>query len=285
MIDINNISYSYKGSRPVYSQFSIRLEDNRIYGLLGKNGSGKSTLLYLMSGLLRPSEGTVCVEGHDTRSRKAAMLRDVFIVPEEFSLPDTTLARYIKAVMPFYPHFSREVLEQCLRDFDLPSRLHLGSLSMGQKKKVYMSVALASGTRVLLLDEPTNGLDIPSKSQFRKVVAGCMSEGRIVVISTHQVRDVEALLDHIVVIDGGRTLLNASTADVCGSLRFELRKPGSSMDGVLYAERSLRGDTVVAPLREGDEETSLDLELLFGAVAAGKVGMDNIKCGASGAVS
>ena len=87
-------------------------------------------------------------------------------------------------------------------------KINLGALSMGQKKKVYMCIALAARTKLLLMDEPTNGLDIPSKSQFRKVVAQGMRDDQIVVISTHQVRDVETLLDHVTIIEQNAVLLN-----------------------------------------------------------------------------
>ncbi|EKC77193.1 ABC transporter, ATP-binding protein, partial [human gut metagenome] len=170
-----------------FRDFSLELKENNIYGLLGKNGTGKSTLLYLISGLLRQQQGTVLVDGISAQDRKAEMLKDIFMVPEEFELPNVSLATYVKMNQGFYPNFSQEVLDRCLKDFDLPLSLKLNELSMGQKKKVFMSFALATGTRFLLMDEPTNGLDIPSKSQFRKVIANNMTEDRTLIISTHQV--------------------------------------------------------------------------------------------------
>ena len=179
MIQIKNIDFRYPGSKHlVFRDFSLELKENNIYGLLGKNGTGKSTLLYLISGLLRQQQGTVLVDGISAQDRKAEMLKDIFMVPEEFELPNVSLATYVKMNQEFYPNFSQEVLDSCLKDFDLPLSLKLNELSMGQKKKVFMSFALATGTRFLLMDEPTNGLDIPSKSQFRKVIANNMTEDR-----------------------------------------------------------------------------------------------------------
>ena len=199
MIQIKDIDFRYPGSKHlVFRDFSLELKENNIYGLLGKNGTGKSTLLYLISGLLRQQQGTVLVDGISAQDRRAEMLKDIFMVPEEFELPNVSLATYVKMNQGFYPNFSQEVLDRCLKDFDLPLSLKLNELSMGQKKKVFMSFALATGTRFLLMDEPTNGLDIPSKSQFRKVIANNMTEDRTLIISTHQVHDVESLLDHIV---------------------------------------------------------------------------------------
>ena len=209
MIEVSNISYKYAGQKGlVFDDFSLTLKQDNIYGLLGKNGTGKSTLLYLISGLLRPAKGSVCFDGIETRKRLPETLQEIFIVPEEFDLPAMSLDEYVKINEPFYPRFSHEVLEACLKDFELTTNLKLNALSMGQKKKVYMCIALAARTKLLLMDEPTNGLDIPSKSQFRKVVAQGMRDDQIVVISTHQVRDVETLLDHVTIIEQNAVLLN-----------------------------------------------------------------------------
>ena len=182
MIHIENLKYKYQGAKQyVFDNFSLNLEDNNIYGLLGKNGTGKSTLLYLISGMLRRTAGTITVDGVDTQRHQAETLEEIFLVPEEFDLAPMTLEAYVRLNQPFYPRFSREVLESCLRDFELTPDIHLKELSMGQKKKVYMSFALAANTKLLLMDEPTNGLDIPSKSQFRRVVANNMSDDRTMV--------------------------------------------------------------------------------------------------------
>ena len=272
MIDVKDISFKYAGQRRlVFDHFSLQLEHNRIYGLLGKNGMGKSTLLYLIAGLLRPTAGSVCVDTVDAHERKAEMLQQMFLVPEEYDLPSMTLARYARLLEGFYPRFSHEVLKRCLSDFELDTDLHLQSLSMGQKKKVYMSLALAANTRYLLMDEPTNGLDIPSKSQFRKVVADCMSDERTIIISTHQVHDVEQLLDHILILSEREMLLNASVADIAEKYAFEVRTPSEMDDTVIYAEPSLQGNIAMTRRQEGQEETLVNIEILFNAVTKGLV--------------
>ena len=254
MIHIENLKYKYQGAKQyVFDNFSLNLEDNNIYGLLGKNGTGKSTLLYLISGMLRRTAGTITVDDVDTQRHQAETLEEIFLVPEEFDLAPMTLEAYVRLNQPFYPRFSREVLESCLRDFELTPDIH-------------MSFALAANTKLLLMDEPTNGLDIPSKSQFRRVVANNMSDDRTMVISTHQVHDVESLLDHIVMLDRSEILLDASVADICKKYNFEYRSLGEPADDVLYAEPSVQGNAVITRKREGDEDTQLNLELLFNAV-------------------
>ncbi|MCI5917252.1 MAG: ABC transporter ATP-binding protein [Bacteroidales bacterium] len=267
MIDIKDLKYKYAGSRRyVFSDFNLSMESNNIYGLLGKNGMGKSTLLYLISGLLRRNGGTISINGLDTINNRAEMLSEIFLVPEEFDLLPMSLEAYVKMNKPFYPNFSREVLESCLRDFELTPDINLKELSMGQKKKVYMSFALAANTKLLLMDEPTNGLDIPSKSQFRRVIANNMDEGRTMIISTHQVHDVESLLDHILILDHSELLLNASVSDICSKYSFGYRQVGEPTDDVLYAEPSVQGSAVITRKQTEEEETQLNLELLFDAV-------------------
>jgi ABC-2 type transport system ATP-binding protein len=226
--------------------------------------------LYLISGLLRPSKGRVRFDGVDTSARRPDVLSEIFIVPEEFDLPSMSLEQYVRINEPFYPRFSREVLESCLNDFELSTDIKLNALSMGQKKKVFMSFALATNTNLLLMDEPTNGLDIPSKSQFRKVIAQNMSEDRTLIISTHQVHDVESLLDHILILSQQRLLLDASVAEITDKYVFEYR-PTDDMQDALYAEPSLQGNAVIAPRKVDSQETQLNLELLFNAVTQDKL--------------
>ena len=221
MIDISNVTFEYRKGKPVLKDFSLSFPQGGVYGLLGKNGTGKSTLLYLISGLLRPRHGEVRVDGMLSANRQPQMLREIFLVPEEYDLPSVSLKSYTRALKSFYPRFSDDLLRKCIEVFDLEMDMQLGTLSMGQKKKVYMCVALATGTRVLLMDEPTNGLDILSKSQFRKAVVQGMEEDKTVLVSTHQVHDVERLLDHVTIINGNQVLLHGPLNEDNGPVDLE----------------------------------------------------------------
>ena len=272
MIQLQNISFQYAGADvPVFKQFSLSLQPGRIYGLLGPNGSGKSTLLYIVMGLLHVQEGRVEIDGRDASRRERRLLQDLYIVPEEFELPVMTLTEYVDTYRPFYPHFSPEVLDQCLKEFDLPASLHTSRLSMGQKKKVLMAFALACGTRYLLMDEPTNGLDIASKKQFRRVIASNMTDERTIIIATHQVHDVEQLLDHVLMLSEHELLMDASISDITERYTFEVRMPGQLDDTIIYAEPSLQGNIVMSRREPGQDETLVNLELLFNAVTKGLV--------------
>lgn len=271
MIEINHVAFNYPGSsHHVYDDLTLNFQENCIYGLLGKNGMGKSTLLYLIAGLLRTKGGNIIVDGKDMKNRDPEALRDIFIVPEEYEMPNVSMKQLVSMHKMFYPNFSEDVLYKCLMDFEISRNVNLKELSMGQKKKVYMSVALASGTRYLLMDEPTNGLDIPSKSLFRKVIAQNMREDQTIIISTHQVHDVESMLDHIIVLDNGQILLDTSTVNITDHYCFSYRQPGE-LDGVVYKEPSLQGYITMSERKSGDEETQLNLELLFNALTRERI--------------
>ena len=268
MLQVENISFSYRrGKKEVLSDFSLSLEKGRVYGLLGKNGAGKSTLLYLMSGLLTPKHGKVMYHDTDVRRRLPITLQDMFLVPEEFELPPISLVSYIELNGNFYPRFSKEDMVKYLHFFEMDLDTDLGALSMGQKKKVFMSFALATNTSLLLMDEPTNGLDIPGKSQFRKFIASGMSDDKTIVISTHQVRDIDKVLDHVLIMDNSHVLLDQSITSICDKLLFVESDDRELAKTALYTLPSVQGNLLLLPNTE-NEESEINLELLFGATLA-----------------
>lgn len=277
MIQIQNLSYKYSGAtEKVFDGLTLSFAEGKIFGLLGKNGVGKSTLLHLLSGLLMPREGRILIDGQEPRLRQPSLQEEVFFVPDEFSLPAMPLARYVKYREPFYPRFSQEILRQCLQDFEIDMHSHLDKLSLGEKKRVLVSFALATQCRVLLMDEPTNGLDIPAKTLFRKLVARHMSDDQTIIVSTHQVHDVDALLDHIVIMETpakrvkDSILLDASIAELQERYAFQYRSMNEPCDDALYFEPTPQGRAVIVTNRAG-EETTVNLELLFNAVVKGKI--------------
>ena len=268
MLKINQLAFSYSSNDcKVFNDFSLSIEKGAVYGLLGLNGTGKSTLLYLLTGLLRPQEGSVEFKGEDVQKRLPSTLSDMYIVPEEFELPHMSMKKYAKLHAGFYPRFSYEQLQKNLAMFGLDDNVVFDNLSMGQRKKAYMCFALATNTSLLVMDEPTNGLDIPSKSEFRRLIASNMNDDKTIIISTHQVRDIDSLLDHIVIIDRSRVLLNASHAEICSRLLFAEQPISEPTDGALFVQPSVSGNSVILPNEYG-EESRMNLELLFNGVLA-----------------
>lgn len=269
MITTHSLSFGYSSSHQVLTNISLSLENGHIHGLLGCNGIGKTTLLKLICGIMRPQRGEVRVCGVDPFERNAEMMRELMIIPEEFDLPNISLERYAAVTSPFYPRFDKGAMMGYCQEFHVNPAERLHSMSMGQRKKAYIAFALACNVKMLLLDEPTNGLDIPSKSTFRRLLAGYVSDDRMVVISTHQVADVEQLLDSIVILDEQGVALNATTSEICRKLKFGRAADG---DKVIYSERTIQGEMAVI-YNEDDDETPLSIELLFNATTANRHAM------------
>lgn len=264
MIKIENLHFSYK-KRKVFKGLSLSLQAGHVYGLLGKNGTGKSTLLRNITGLLFPTEGKINVLGFIPGKRHPEFLQSVFMVAEEFYLPDVSVAKYVKLNAPFYPKFNHEQFKSYLTEFEIPVENTLQSMSYGQKKKVLISFGLACNTSLLLMDEPTNGLDIMSKSKFRKVIAGATDETKCIIISTHQVKDLETLIDRVTIIDEGRILFDQTIESINRQIQFKISFDPEETKQALYKEQSLQGNAIVAANMDG-EDTKLDLELLYKAV-------------------
>ncbi|MEO6453907.1 MAG: ABC transporter ATP-binding protein [Ginsengibacter sp.] len=265
MIEIKNLSFGYTRKKLLYKNLSLSLSSGSIYGLLGKNGAGKSTLLKNLVGLLFPTSGIININGSVPKKRLPSFLKTIYFIPEEVYVPSLSINRYLDLFSPFYPNFDIDKFSKYLEQMDVKHSGKLNTLSFGQQKKFIISFALACNTKVLLLDEPTNGLDIPSKTQFRKLIASVMNDDRILFISTHQVRDLENLIDKIIIVDKGELLLNASIADVNDKLCFKTVKELPENIRILYSEESLKGISVVHENKDG-EDTRVNLEQLFNAV-------------------
>lgn len=263
MLQIDNLVFSYhKKKAPIFEGINLTIHPGSVYGLLGKNGIGKSTLLYMMSGLMFPHKGHITLDGVEVRRRRPETLEKIFLVPEEFDLPAISVDAYVRRNSVFYPHFDREQFDRYLTDFELEPVKNLAKTSMGQKKKYLVSFALATNTPLLLMDEPTNGMDIPSKSQFRKVIASGMTEQKSIVISTHQVRDLENMIDRIDILNGGRLLLDSDTTTITSHLRFVKGAGEDDIEGALYKVSTIAGYSAILPNPTG-EESPLDIEMLF----------------------
>ncbi len=262
MVTVQNLNFRYD-RKAVLDQLSLNLNKGSIYGLLGRNGAGKTTLLKLLSGELFPQSGTVSVLDHSPSRRDPCFLSDIFYIPEEFTLPSMNIDRYLGLHAPFYPKFQNGQFQKFLKEFELQEeKTSLAKLSYGQKKKFLLAFGLASGTSLLLLDEPTNGLDIPSKTQFRRTVASALREDQIILISTHQVRDMENLIDPLIILDRGELRMNASLEEFSRKYVIEFQPKGSS-GSALYREAVPGGEVIVRPRAEDEEETAIDLEILF----------------------
>jgi len=270
MIEIKNLEFSYNRKTRLLSELNLQLAAGRIHGLLGKNGEGKSTLLKLISGMVFPTKGEINVMGFTPSTRTPEMLQEIFFLPEELPNISLSIENYEKVYAPFYPNFNAEQFNQYLKEFEIDLKKSLlNKLSLGQKKKVFIAFGLATNTKILLMDEPTNGLDIPSKGQFRRMVASAINDDRCLIISTHQVRDLDSLIDGITVMEGHEIVFNESVESITKKLTFKLVDRSENNENCLYSEDTLRGHYQVC-VNTTDEESKLDIELLFNAIISNK---------------
>lgn len=265
MIKLKDVSFAYSSKQEVFSRLDLTLRPGSIYGLLGKNGAGKTTLLKMMCGLAAPVKGTCYTLEEKATTKNPSLMQELFFLPEEFYMPDMKIAKFIRLNAPFYPFFNFEQFHQYLEEFEINSENRLRSLSYGEKKKVMIGFGIATNTKLLLLDEPTNGLDIPSKRQFRRIMASIANENKCIVISTHQVRDLETLIDHLIILHHNRILLDENVDVITQKLCFKTVQMATDDHDILYSESSLKGHNILFENAK-QEDSQLDMELLFNGI-------------------
>ena len=262
MIKIQDLAFSY-GKNEVLKNISMDLEPGRIYGLLGENGVGKTTLLTLLCGLKKTQSGTILSDGRDPWKREPALLQDQYYLPDEVAPVNDKAIAWAKAAGKFWPNFKLDRFDTILREFEVDPAQKMNAMSAGQLKKSYIAFALACNTRYLFLDEPTNGLDIPSKAQFRSALMKYTAEDSTIVISTHQVRDLENIIDPIIILDRRDVLLNATVERIAEKLFFDY---GTTLHpDALYSEQLPGGFIQVLPNPE-KADSKVNIEALFNTV-------------------
>ena len=262
MIQIEKLGFSY-GQVPVLKNITMNLEPGKIYGLLGENGVGKTTLLTLLAGLKKPLQGSIDIDSSAPYSRTPQVLENQFYLADEMLPVPMKAAEYARITGEFWPNYKQDTFEEIMELFENTSDKKMNEMSTGQLKKTYISLALALGCKYLFLDEPTNGLDIPSKAQFRSALMKYTGEDSTIVISTHQVRDLENIIDPIINLDRQDVLLNASLEDISRKLYFDY---GTQLHPEsLYSEQLPGGFIQVYPNAEG-ADSKVNIEALFNAV-------------------
>jgi len=264
MIEIKNLSFAYKREK-LFSDLNLSVKPGGICGLLGRNGAGKTTLLKLMAGLLFPQDGSISIFEKDPSKRQVEFLQDLVFLPEVFDLPPVIPRQYQMLYSTFYPGFDDNRFKSLMDEFEIMDNKKLNGFSYGQKKKFLIAFGLATNGRLLLLDEPTNGLDIPSKSQFRKAVASCLEDDRIFIISTHQARDLESLIDPIIILDEGKIIFNQSNEEISNRLKVSYLSRPPEPEEALFSEKTFEGYTVITENND-HEDAHIDLEMLFNTV-------------------
>lgn len=266
MIEIKDLAFSY-GKTPILKSITTTLEEGRIYGLLGENGVGKTTLLTLLCGLKKVCSGSITTDGENPFDRTPTLLQNQFYLPDEVLPVAMKAERFAKERGAFWPDYDHSKFLEIMKEFENDPAKKMNQMSAGQLKKTYISLALACGCKYIFMDEPTNGLDIPSKTQFRSAIMKYTSDDSTIVISTHQVRDLENIIDPIIILDRQDVLLNASVEEITSKLYFDY---GTQLHPEsLYSEQLPGGFIQVYPNSTG-EDSKINVEALFNAVHKNK---------------
>lgn len=269
MIHVQGLEFGYTRSRKVFRGLGLELGQGSIMGLLGRNGEGKTTLLKLLTGQLLRQSGQLEVLGHDPKRRQVSFLQQVYLLPEEVAVPSISIAKFFEVNGAFYPSYDAALGRELLQIFSLSPEMNLKKISQGQKKKALIAFALALRVPLLLMDEPTNGLDIPSKSEFRRVLAQYTSEEQTIIISTHQVRDLEQIIDSVLVLEQGAIICQATVSEIASRLCFAPVQPGETSQP-LYTEQSPLGLLGVFARGADEEAEDFSMELFFNALLAAR---------------
>jgi ABC-2 type transport system ATP-binding protein len=267
MIAIKSLSFGYRHKPLLFKDLDLSLQQGHIYGLLGKNGAGKSTLLKNMVGLAHPEKGSCLFNGINVSGRPVSVLEDVYFLAEELFVPSLTPEQFVKSTAGFYPKFSNADFYQYLKALDVDPASVTDKQSFGQQKKAMIAFGLATNTSLLIMDEPTNGLDIPSKVQFRKLIASVLTEERCIVISTHQVRDLDSLIDTLLILHDCEIIVNHSVEEITEKITFGVFNDTNGLE-VLYEEDGIRGKNAILKNTTG-KLSKIDLELFFNAITSG----------------
>lgn len=265
MIQCKNLSFGYR-KQPVYETFNweLPLESGSIYGLLGPNGAGKTTLFRMLTGLIFQREGAISVLGFEPKKREESFYKKITYISEDLQCPDMSPLDYINICGPLYPNFSKELFHDLCKKFEIDAEKGFSHYSSGDLRKAWLCIVLSCQTEIVFLDEPSKGLDINAQAVLRKVLAQSADAGSRIILSTHHVREVEGLLDHVTIIDrGGKLRLNSSVADLSEefSLVHCLTKEQLPADALSY-QRTTSGWTALMR-QPAEEEEDISLELLF----------------------
>ncbi|KAA2238872.1 ABC transporter ATP-binding protein [Chitinophaga agrisoli] len=274
MVQISDLNFSYNRKRPLFKDLNLTLGAGHIYGLLGRNGAGKSTLLKNIVGLAFPVSGQCLINGKNSSSRSLAVLQELYFIAEEVYGPVLTPAQFLKRTAGFYPRFSAADFYTYLQTLDIDERQPMSMMSYGQQKKTIIAFGLAANTGLLIMDEPTNGLDIPSKVTFRKLIASVLSEDRCIIISTHQVRDLDSLIDTVLILNDHRIVVEQSVDEITEKLVFGVFDDTAVLP-VLYEEETIKGKHAILRNTNG-KVSKMDLELLFNAAVSGNNNLLNV---------
>ena len=214
LIMINGLSYSYgKGhGKNALQNVQLGLSACKVIGILGPNGSGKTTLIKLLNGLLVPTEGEILIDGHNPGKYTKGV---VSYLPERTYLQaGKTVGQMLEYFSDFYQDFSVERARVMLESLGIKESEPLKTLSKGTREKIQLILVMSREAKVYILDEPIAGVDPAARDYIIRTIIQNYNEDAVVLLATHLIADVEAILDEVIFIKDGRIVLQSTVEDI-----------------------------------------------------------------------
>lgn len=203
ILEIKNLKKSY-GDIEVLKDVNLTLESGKLLGLIGPNGSGKTTLLKCIMGLIKPDSGEILVDGKEIgveSKRVISFLPDCYHLYENLTISDA-----VNLYRDFYDDFNMKVCENLFNFMQIPKKGYAEKLSKGMKEKLLLALTLSRDTKLYILDEPVDGVDPLAKDIILNAIINTIKTGRTIIITTHQIRDLENLFDQVAFFRDGQVL-------------------------------------------------------------------------------
>ena len=260
MLNIEGVSKTFENFS--LNNINIRLEPGKIMGIIGDNGSGKTSIINLIMGLYKPSSGKIELNGNNVEKDPVGYKNDIGFVYDNLSFyPNLKLRDYKKIVSMFYKNFDEEVYDMYFDNFNLDPEEKIKNLSKGQCEKVMISTALSHHAKLLILDEPIYGLEKSVRKELIRIFKDYIKkENGSVVISTHNVSELEEIYDHIVYLEKGKILFNLKKKDIVRDFRV-IRSDSETLslmkDNIIGIDHYKRYSEALVNIGESEEIRAL----------------------------
>lgn len=260
MLKIENVSKTFENFS--LNNINIMLEPGKIMGIIGDNGSGKTSIINLIMGLYKPSSGKIELNGNNVEKDPVGYKNDIGFVYDNLSFyPNLKLRDYKKIIAMFYKNFDEEVYDMYFDNFNLDSEEKIKNLSKGQCEKVMISTALSHHAKLLILDEPIYGLEKSVRKELIRIFKDYIKrENGSVIISTHNVSELEEIYDQIVYLEKGNILFNLKKKDIIKDFRV-IRSDSETLslmkDNIIGIDHYKRYSEALVNIGESDEIRAL----------------------------
>ncbi len=260
MLKMENVTKTFGGFKAL-DDLSMTVPKGAVYGLVGPNGAGKSTAIRLLTGVYRPDSGAITMEGAPVYENNALKQRIGYIPDDIFYFPSASLEEMRKYYKGMYPTFDDDLFARLYDVFQLPKKSQMRRFSKGMQKQAAFHLTICTRPDVMILDEPVDGLDPVMRRQVWSLILSEVAQRETtVLISSHNLRELEDICDHVGIMDHGKMLLERSLADMQGST-VKVQLVGDAPEGLNILHESQSGRLRTLIVRGGAQDISEQLQV------------------------